>query len=136
MYRSKDNGTDRYRYGSRISTSIPFFVISCRRMRDQPSIFLSSFFLLPSSLPPSAPYFIVSRALCPLKRPDYKRPINSFILFAPPFPFLARSQKSSVVIPVRTRFFFTSPFSSIPATAVRSRFIYFMRCGFGHIAVN
>lgn len=52
----------------------------------------------------SAPYFIVSRALRPLKRPDYKRPINSFILFAlgaspSPASFLACPRKWSVVIP-------------------------------------
>lgn len=58
---------------------------------------LSPFFFSPASLSPflsfslSTPYFIVSRALRPLKRPDYKRPINSFILFvllpssSPPF---------------------------------------------------
>lgn len=82
-------------------------------------------FLLPSSLPPSAPYFIVSRALCPLKRPDYKRPINSFILFArarAPSPLSRpRSRKSSVVIPVRARFF--PPFSSVPAVRL---FVFYL----------
>lgn len=60
----------------------------------------------------SVQYFIVSRALRPLKRLDYKRPINSFILFAhpppPALPFPPAAENRASLFPT------TVVFSSLP----------------------
>lgn len=105
-----------------------------------PPYFYLLFLLLPSSLflSSSAPYFIVSRALCPLKRPDYKRPINSFILFAPGPPFSSLFPKIERRYSRPHSFFFFS-FLVHPRRHRRPfAFYLFHRRSFGrgHIIVN
>lgn len=112
-------------------------------------IFILFFSLHPSSLPPSMPYFIVSRALRPLKRPDYKRPINSFILFAlAPFPTplprsLIPAPLSRLFPKIERRYshphsFFPFFFLVHPHRRRSFAFYSFHRRGFGrgHIVVN